>query len=123
MKSLQYALPSLTLKEDDYKEITWPLLKHVLPKSGINRNINRDLLYGTINSQKFGVYSPYLFQGISHIVNFIDNIWKENMTAHFFMASMEQMRIELGLNINMLSSNYYEYNQTLKTKLMVNSMW
>ena len=123
MKSLQYALPSLTLNEDDYKDITWPLLKHVLPKAGINRNINRDLVYGTINSQGFGVYSPYLFQGISHIVNFIDNSWKENMTGHFFMASMEQMRIELGLNINILSSDYFEYDQMLQTKSMVQSMW
>ena len=123
MKSVQYALPSLTLTEEDYKDITWPLLKHVLPKSGINRNINRDLLYGTIKSQGLGVYSPFLFQGVSHIVNFIDNNWKDNMTGHFFTTSMEQMRIELGLNINMLSSDYYQYNQTLKTKSIVRFMW
>ena len=91
MKSLHYAIPSLTLNEEDYKDITWPLLKHVLPRSGFNCNISRNLLYGTEKVQGLGVVNPYLFQGVSHIANYIGNIWKNTMTGHLFLASMEHL--------------------------------
>ena len=45
MKSFEYAIPAMTWTEKQYQEIMKPVLKHFLPKAGINRNISRDLLY------------------------------------------------------------------------------
>jgi hypothetical protein len=48
MKSLEYAVPALTLTKEQYKKIMWPLLQSILPRAGINRNIHRSILYGPI---------------------------------------------------------------------------
>ena len=45
------------------------------------------------------------------------------MTGHFFQASMEQLRIELGLNINILQERFTDYSFILNTDSMVKTMW
>lgn len=47
MKSLEYPLAATTLSEAECTEIMWIILKETLPKTGINRYICRDVLYGT----------------------------------------------------------------------------
>lgn len=55
MKSIEYSLPALTLSEKECTEIMWPLLKNYLPKSGLNRNFPRDVLYGNIDIHGLGL--------------------------------------------------------------------
>ena len=62
MKLLQYTVPSLVLSKEDYKDISWPLLKNVLPKSGINRNIDRYLLYDNNKPQVLGYHVHIYFK-------------------------------------------------------------
>jgi hypothetical protein len=64
MKSLEYAVPALTLSKAQYKTIMWPILQSILPRSGINRNIHRSILYRPIEWQGLGLRDPYLLQGI-----------------------------------------------------------
>jgi hypothetical protein len=60
MKSLEYAVPALPLMKDQYDtEIMWPLLQTILPRrSGINRNINRSLLYVPLSKQGLELRDP-----------------------------------------------------------------
>ena len=44
MKSLEYSLPAPTLTENECNKIMWQLLNKILPKSGINRNIKKEVL-------------------------------------------------------------------------------
>jgi hypothetical protein len=58
MKFLEYAVPALTLMKDQYTKIMWPLLQTILPRSGVNGNINRLLLYVPISKQGLELRDP-----------------------------------------------------------------
>ena len=45
MKSLEYCLPATTLTKSECDKEMWQLLKTFLPKVGVNRFIQRDVLY------------------------------------------------------------------------------
>ena len=51
-KSIEYPLPALTLTEKECSSTMWPILKEFLLRSGMNRNMKRDLIY---SSNKFRV--------------------------------------------------------------------
>ena len=76
MKSLEYSLPVITFSEQECNELMWPLLKHFLPKAGINRYVKREVLYAAHNAQGLNVQNPYLIQGVAHVVYITDHLWK-----------------------------------------------
>ena len=106
MKSLEYALPAMTFTESECNELMWPLLKEFLPKSGINRHVKRDVLYATYNAQGLGVKNPYVIQGVAHIVDITDHLWKKTVTGHMIRVTLEHLIIELGENIEILNKDW-----------------
>ena len=73
-----------------------PVLKHFLPKAGINRNIARDLLYSPIEIQGFNPHDPYITQGVEHIKDISEHLWKKTLTGKLLRCNLEQLRIEIG---------------------------
>lgn len=92
----------------------WNALKVYLPKSKINRYIKREVLYGTIGSQGFGLKNLFLSQGISHIVRIVEHIWKDTVTGHFLHTNIEQLRLEIGMNIEIFNTKYDNFLLGLK---------
>ena len=124
MKSIEYALPALTLSEKECTSIMTPLLSTHLPKSGINRNFPRDILYGPVETQGLGVHNIFLTQGISHICDMVTHSWQtHSMTGDLINTCLEQLRLELGVGGNILSLNYDEYKHVLLTKSWVENTW
>jgi hypothetical protein len=123
MKSLEYAVPALTLTKDQYTKIMWPLLQTCLPRSGINRNIHRGILYGPIEYQGLGLKDPYLLQGLYHIRDMQEHLWKETATGKFYKISLEQLRLELGSNVDILQSDYRNYKNIILTESLVQDTW
>ena len=76
-----------------------PVLAQFLPKMGINRNIKRDLLYATSQVQGFNLKNPYLVQGIEHVKDICEHMWKDTLTGHLMKCNLEQLRLEIGENI------------------------
>lgn len=74
LKSWEYSTPAMTLMQQQYKEIMKPMLQQFLPKSGINRNIKRDLLYAPAESQGLNLHDPYITQGVSHVQDVATNM-------------------------------------------------
>ena len=72
LKSIEYSLPATTFTEQECDKIMWQLLKHFLPKSGINRYIKRDVLYAPITLQGLGLKNLYITQGLSHINDIVE---------------------------------------------------
>ena len=116
LKSMEYPLPALTLTEEECRKLMWEVIKVYLPKANVNRFIQRDILYGNIGVQGLGLKNLFLTQGISHIVNIIEHQWKSTITGHLITSGLEQLRLEIGLNIPILSSNYEHYQQWLLTQ-------
>ena len=123
MKTLEYMLPAMTITEDEYRSIMAPVLKQFLPKMGINRNIKRDILYATSQVQGFNLKNPFLVQGIKHVKDICENLWKSTLTGHMLTCNLEQLRIELGENIDILQSNYYQYEPQLLTQSFTRDTW
>lgn len=123
MKALEYLLPALNISENDMTSIMWPILKHFLPKSGLNRYIARKVLYGSFNRQGLCIKNPFLQQGINHVVDIVENLWKGTITGHHIQATLEQLWIELGCNQQLLESDYSKYQNILLTESWIRSTW
>ena len=122
-KSIEYCLPATTLTETQCTNIMWPMLKNFLPKSGINRHIRREVLYALPSSQGLGLKNLYINQGVQHVNEIIEHCWKNNMTGHFIQTSLEYMRLELGMDIPILESNYNKYCDYLMTESWIRHTW
>ena len=123
MKTLEYMLPAMTITEDEFKSIMSPVLSQFLPKMGINRNVKRDILYATSAVQGFNLKNPFLIQGIDHIKDICENLWKDTLTGHLLQCNFEQLRLEIGENINILQSNYYQFEPQLLTHSYARNTW
>ena len=62
-------------------------------------------------------------QGISHVTTLIEHLWKSTVTGHLLKSSLEQLRIELGTNIPILSSDYKIYENRLLTTSWIRHTW
>ena len=94
LKSLEYSLPAMTLTEEECNDIMKPLLKQFLSKAGINRNIKRDLLYAPISVQGFNLKDPFITQGVSHVKDITENLWKQTTTTGALIrCNLEQLRL------------------------------
>ena len=123
MKSLEYILPAMSLSETEYSKLMTPVLQQFLPKMGVNRNIKHDLLYSPATVQGLGVKNPYILQGVDHIRDITEHIWKETMTGDLLKCNLEQLRIEIGDNISILNSNYNKYKPLILTDSYAQNTW
>ena len=123
MKSLEYMMPAMHLSEKEYNDVMKPVLKQFLPKMGINRNISRDLLYAPTQVQGFNLKNPYIHQGVIHVRDISEHLWKNSLTGKLLKTTLEQLRIELGLNIPILSSNFKQYEHLVLTESHVSKTW
>ena len=123
LKSLEYPLPALTLSETECTSIMWPVLKQFLPKSGINRTIKRDVLYGPSSAQGLQITNLYLSQGISHISDILEHRWKNTVTGSFITTCLELMKLELGINGPMFKKDINKYEKILLTDSWTKHTW
>ena len=123
MKSLEYSLPAMTLSEKDYTDIMRPVLKQFLPKIGLNRNFKRDLLYAPAQSQGINLSNPYIHQGVSHIADISEHLWKDTLTGQLMKANLEQLRIEIGDNVNIFDADFNKYKSILLTSSYLKNTW
>ena len=123
LKSLEYMMPAMHLSERDYNEIMKPVLQQFLPKMGINRNISRDILYSPTEVQGFNLKNPYILQGVIHVRDVSEHLWKDTLTGKLLKINLEQLRLELGCNVDILASNYEDYRQLILTDSHISQTW
>ena len=122
-KSLEYCLPATTLSENNCKEVMRPLLTSFLPKAKINRNIKQDVLYSDYQSQGLGLKSLYWSQGIYHVVEIIEHIWKRSTTGHFMQMSMEYLRLQIGTNDSFFQLNIKKFQALIDSNTWLTNTW
>ena len=123
MKAMEYMMPAMTLSPEEYNDLMKPILKQFLPKMGINRNIPRALLYAPTEIQGFNLKDPYILQGAMHIRDISEHLWKDTMTGKLLKNNLEQLRLELGCNINILESDYGKYKHLILTDSFISKTW
>ena len=116
LKSLEYMIPAMTLTQDQYTSIMSPLLKQFLPKIGLNRNLPRDLLYAPREVQGIDLKNPFILQGVHHVSDIAEHLWKQDLTGKLLRCNLEQLRIEVGDNDPILSSDITEKEKKERKK-------
>ena len=69
-----------------------------LPRMGICRNIARVLVYGLMKHQGFIINKLHTTQGITHFHAILDHTWKVTDTGKLITITMEQAKMESGIN-------------------------
>ena len=123
MKSLEYPLPALTMTEDECEKVMWILIQSFLPKLGINRYMKRDVIYGSKSKQGLGIKNLFITQGLAHVNDLIEHMWKDTITGHLIVTELHNLRLEVGSNIPILESNYEDFSDLILTESWLQHTW
>ena len=109
MRSLVYALPAVTLTEEQCTNIMAPILKNVINKLQIITTVKRDVLYGPTTFQGMSLRNLYTLMGEIHCALMVQFFMTETDLGHLLQTSYECMSMELGLPDCPFSYNYECY--------------
>ena len=112
-----------TFNEKECDQIMWLILEQFLPRSGINRYICHDILYAPVKLQGLGLKDLHISQGLHHVCNIIEHIWKSNITGQFIVSSLEYLQLEIGTNVKIIQANCERYQNILLTQLWIRQTW
>ena len=79
--------------------------------------------YGDVKAQGLGLKSLYLSQGIQHVTELLDHIWKETTMGTFIQISLEYIQLELGINNHILQSHYPTFSALLTCDTWITNTW
>lgn len=74
-----------------------PILKAVLPRSGIVRTFPRDVLYAPLSLAGMGLMHPYHRQYMRHIELILKESLRPSITNNLLNATLKQLSLESGL--------------------------
>jgi hypothetical protein len=119
---MEYPMAATTIKEQEWNHIMIPILKAGLPRSGIERNFPRDILYGPKSLQGFGIRHPWYHQEIVHLLVCFKQTTISGITGGQISASTEQMRLEVGLS-GWFTDHDFDIYKTLLTDSWIKTVW
>jgi hypothetical protein len=122
LKTMEYPMASTTIKEKEWNYIMAPILRAGLPRSGIERNFPHDILYGPKCLQGFGIFHPWYHQEIVHLLVCLKQTGIGGITGRQISASVEQMRLELGLT-GWFTDHDYDIYAPLLTDCWMKTVW
>ena len=88
MKTLEYSLLTLTLTETECSKIMAPVISGVLSNMGICRSMARSLVYGPTKNQGLGINKLFTTQGILHVREMTNHIWRKTETGKLLQTSI-----------------------------------
>ena len=110
-KTIEYPLPSTTLSLKQCDEIVRPILKIGLPRSGICRNISRQVAFSSIKYKGLGLHHPYMTQGIQKLLVLLDE--PKGLTHDLVQFSLDLCAYESGLGPNFMLLDLQQYQQCI----------
>ena len=122
MKGLEWPLPATTLSRKQCKYIMAPLLKVGLRASGVQWKLNRIILYGSPSVLGLGFPSIYTTAGIRKILHLINHAHKKTMTGALLRATVEQLKLEIGLPGNLFQWKHADWKE-ITTMTWISSVW
>ena len=122
MKSVEYSLPAMTLKEEECKSIMKPVMTAGLPNMGICRHYPRDALYGPKNEGGMGMTDIFTFQGTSRIAVIQENLNANTITGKLIRTSIEAAKVEIGIGRSIFELDYDLYKDLL-TDCWIKEVW
>jgi hypothetical protein len=122
MKSLEYPMMATTMSKQEWNFILRPILLSGLPKCGVARTFPREVVHGPLEFQGLNVYHPHTLQGIVHIQTCLQQGVRQSITGDLLRASIEQLKLELGLQGYPLRQDFKKYGM-LATNCWLKTVW
>ena len=92
MKTLnKYPMEAITLTRKQWDYIMAPILKEILPRSGILRTFPHDILYAPNTFTGMGLMHPYYKQNLKHLKLAVQENIKPSITSNLLDATIEQL--------------------------------
>ena len=109
MKTMEHPMTATALSEAEWEHVMAPILRAGLPRSGIDRSFPRAVLFGPTILQGMGIMHPWHHQAITHLVTCLQQTVIGGVTGSLISASMEQLRLEVGLPGFLTGHNFEPY--------------
>jgi hypothetical protein len=122
LKTMQYPMAMTTMNESEWNQIMAPILRAGLPRTGIDHNFPRDIIYGPACLQGFGILHPWYDQEITHLLICLKQTQTGGITGCLISASMEQLRLEVGLP-GWLTDHDFSIFHELTTPSWIATVW
>jgi len=124
LKSLSYPLSATsTLTENQCYLILKPVLAEGLSRSGIVRSFPRDVVHGPVRFGGLGITNLFCEQKLTQIELLLKfSTHPTHLTSQVCQLSMEQFKMEVGIEASILSLPFAVYKH-LVTPCLLTSMW
>ena len=109
MKTIEYPLTATTLSRHDIHLVMKPLLRSALNKVGVQKNMPRKLVYGTLRSRGLGLRDPYWSQLIQHLQVILRHSHRNTPTRMLLDENMDLVQLYVGSEINFWELPYEVY--------------
>jgi hypothetical protein len=109
MKTIEYPLMSTTLTRKQLQMVMQPILQDALRKCGIQRNLPRKLLYGTLRGRGLGLQDPFWTQLIHHLQAILRHCHRGTPTSMLLNEGMELVQLYVGSDQTFWELPYAQY--------------
>jgi hypothetical protein len=119
---MEYPMAVTTIKEQEWNYILAPIFQAGLPRSGIEWNFPRDVLFGPRWLQGFGIMHPWYHQEIEYLFVCLKQTTIGGITGRHIASSTEQMRLEAGLS-GWLTDHDFDTWEPILTDSWIKTVW
>jgi hypothetical protein len=107
--SLGYGTAATSLSMDECKEIQKPPVNAILQKIGINRNMKREVVFGTTKYGGLGVAHLEAVQVYGQLQYLIGRLRSDDTSGTLYRILMEFTQMECGMEEEILSCDFDKY--------------
>jgi hypothetical protein len=109
MKTIEYPLIATTFSQKEVHQFMHPLLKAALNSCGVQKNLPRKLVYGTLRSRGLGIQDPFWTQLIQHLQVILRQHHRDTPTSSLLDENMDLVQLYVGSEINFWELPFPQY--------------
>lgn len=109
MKTIEYPLLATTFSRQDIHQFMKPLLRAALNSFGVQKNLPRKLVYGTLKSRGLGIQDPFWTQLIQHLQVILRQAHRSTPTHMLLDENMDLVQMYVGSEINFWELPFEQY--------------
>ncbi len=122
-KTLEYPLIAVTMTLTQWNRVISPALMDALPRANIDRHFPRSILHAPTRYQGLGLPHPWHMMQVEHLITLLEQTaHKSSLTGGLLIVSLEQLRLELGIEGPFFSRSYYDFKGII-TPCWISSLW
>jgi hypothetical protein len=123
LKTIEYPLLATTLSQQQFQYIMAPIFLSALPRAGICRYMNREVVYGSLKHQGLGIPNPFVTQGLKKLFEVLNEPCKANPTYLYLTTAINVFVVFSGLGPNFFSVKPNKKMLAIIDNSIIRSLW